>query len=277
MLGTPVVVVFLSIPVANPAREVPFNLTTVAALPTEVTSPVRLAFVVTVAALPQILSAVAVPVRLVAVIDDGVPPAQFNTTGAPAVPTLIARAVPTPVPSPVIEPTAGVTVVLLAAVIRPFALTVKVPAAVADPKDPTLALTVARVRAFVLLAEPSKLEPALVASPVIVPIVLGVARAVAVQAFPDTDVWSPVFVQLRVPVAQSAIVIPLFWMSLPVVESYRAIALSVELAGHTTSPVPPAVAAIVTVPALPVPPVVRVILEPSMSCTLHPLAESVTV
>lgn len=40
---------------------------------------------------------------------------------------------------------------------------------------------------------------------------------------------------------------------------------------------PPPVEAIVTVPALPVPPVVRVILEPSMSCTLPPLAERVTV
>lgn len=36
-------------------------------------------------------------------------------------------------------------------------------------------------------------------------------------------------------------------------------------------------AAIVRVPALPVPPVVRVILAPSMSCTLPQLAESVTV
>lgn len=51
------------------------------------------------------------------------------------------------------------------------------------------------VRAFVLLAEPSKLEPALVTSPVAVPIVRGVARAVAVQALPETLVWSPVFAQ----------------------------------------------------------------------------------
>jgi hypothetical protein len=42
-------------------------------------------------------------------------------------------------------------------------------------------------------------------------------------------------------------------------------------------PPPPPVAAIVTVPALPLHPVVRVILDPSMSCTLPPLAESVTV
>lgn len=182
MLGTPVVVVFFRIPVANPAREVPFNLTTVAALPTDVTSPVRLAFVVTFPAVnPE-----AVPVMLVPVRDEGVPPAPLNKTGAPAVPTLIASAAPTPVPSPVIEPTAGVTVVLLAAVISPFALTVKVQAAVALPKEPTFALTVARVIAFVLLAEPSKELPALVASQVTVPIVLAVCRAVAVQALPDT-------------------------------------------------------------------------------------------
>lgn len=40
---------------------------------------------------------------------------------------------------------------------------------------------------------------------------------------------------------------------------------------------PPPVEAIVTVPALPVPHVVRVIPVHSMSCTLPPLAESVTV
>jgi hypothetical protein len=165
----------------------------------------------------------------------------------------------------------------LAAVMRPFPLTVKEGIEVEEPKEPTLALTVARVVALVLLAVPSKEEPALVISPVSVPIVLAVCSAVAVQALPDTEVWSHVFVQLRVPVAQSAIVIPLFCMSFPVVVSNRAMALSVALAGHTTSPVPPAVAAIVTVPALPVPHVVRVILEPSMSCTLPPVAERVTV
>lgn len=74
----------------------------------------------------------------------------------------------------------------------------------------------------------------------------------------------------------SAIVAALFCKSLPVVESKRAIALSVELAGHTTSPEPP-LAAIVTVPALPVPPVVSVTPVPSMSWTLPPVAESVTV
>lgn len=115
-----------------------------------------------------------------------------------------------------------------AAVTSPLALTVMF----AFVKEPTLEFTVARVRAFALFAEPSNEEPALVPSPVIVPIVLPVARAVAVQALPETLVWSHVFVPLKVPVAQSAIVIPLFCMILPVVESKRAIALSVEEAGQ---------------------------------------------
>ncbi len=50
---------------------------------------------------------------------------------------------------------------------------------------------------FVLLPVPSKLEPALVTSPVRVPIVRAVCRAVAVQALPVTLVWSHVFVPER--------------------------------------------------------------------------------
>lgn len=52
--------------------------------------------------------------------------------------------------------------------------------------------------------------------------------------------------------------------------------LSTGVPTLVTSPEPPE-AAIVTVPALHVPPVVNVIFDPSMSCTLPPLAESVTV
>lgn len=47
-----------------------------------------------------------------------------------------------------------------------------------------------------MLAVPSNEEPALVTSPVAVPIVLAVCRAVAVQALPVTLVWSPVLVPL---------------------------------------------------------------------------------
>ena len=94
------------------------------------------------------------PLALVSVSPEGVPPAPLSRTGAPAEPVLIARAVAMPVPRPVILPTAGVIVVELAAVIRPLALTVKVGAAVAEPNDPTFALTVARVKTVEPLASP---------------------------------------------------------------------------------------------------------------------------
>lgn len=153
-----------------------------------------------------------------------------------------------------------------------------------------------------LFAEPLKLEPALVTSPVAVPIVLEFCKVVAVPALPDTVVWSPVLFPLTVVVPAtarvgveepdiatvlyfhavispvvSAIVTAEFWIILPVVPSKRATALSVEEPGQVTSQEPLAVEAIVTVPALPVPPVVKVILAPSMSWTLPPLAERVTV
>lgn len=60
-----------------------------------------------------------------------------------------------------------------------------------------------------------------------------------------------------IPVSQTITVE--FWSSFQVVASKRAIALSVELAGQTTSPVPPPVLAIVTIQSALVPVVVRVI------------------
>lgn len=67
-------------------------------------------------------------------------------------------------------------------------------------------------------------------------------------------VWSPVFVPEELPeklvadiLPLSSIVTLLFCISFPVVESKRAIALSVAEAGHTTSPVPLAVLLIVIV------------------------------
>lgn len=66
-------------------------------------------------------------------------------------------------------------------------------------------------------------------------------------------------------------------MSFPVVVSYLAIALSVALAGHTTSPDHPPVLAIVTMPSALVPVVVSVIPVHSTNCTLPPVAERVTV
>lgn len=78
----------------------------------------------------------------------------------------------------------------------PFPFTVAERDCVAEPNEPTLEFTVARVYAFVLFAVPSNEEPALVTSPVAVPIVRAVCRAVAVQALPVTLVWSHVFVPL---------------------------------------------------------------------------------
>lgn len=69
----------------------------------------------------------------------------------------------------------------------------------------------------------------------------------------------------------------LFCISLPVVESNLAIALSVAEAGQTTSPDQPHVLAIVTIPSALVPVVVRVIPDHSTNLILHPVAESVAV
>jgi hypothetical protein len=73
------------------------------------------------------------PVAFVNVSELGVPSDPPLTVNAPALPVLIAKAVATPVPKPVIDPTAGVTVVFPAAVSCPCALTVNVPTCVADP------------------------------------------------------------------------------------------------------------------------------------------------
>ena len=56
------------------------------------------------------------PVALVSVPELGVPNPPPLTTNAPADSVLTASAVATPVPKPVIDPTAGVTVVLPASV-----------------------------------------------------------------------------------------------------------------------------------------------------------------
>jgi hypothetical protein len=54
----------------------------------------------------------------------------------------------------VIDPTAGVTVTLDAAVTKPFALTVIWEVCVAEPNDPTLLLTVASVSTVEPVASP---------------------------------------------------------------------------------------------------------------------------
>jgi hypothetical protein len=78
----------------------------------------------------------AVPVKLVTVPLLGVPRTPPFTTNDPADPTATPNAVATLAPRPVIEPTAGVTVVLPARVSCPWALTEKVPTWVAEPYEP---------------------------------------------------------------------------------------------------------------------------------------------
>jgi hypothetical protein len=90
----------------------------------------------------------------------------------------VANQVATPVPSPVIDPTAGVMVTLLAAVISPFPFTVNVPVWVALPKLPTFEFTVANVPAAVTFAEPLKEGEVYAKSPVIA-IVLPVVNVAA--------------------------------------------------------------------------------------------------
>ena len=96
-------------------------------------------------------------------------------------------------------PSAGVTNVGLVALAIP-----PVPVEVAPPRVSTIAPTVVssrtvRAAAVIVAVSGTPVEavvlPALVTSPVAVPIVRGVARAVAVQALPETLVWSPVFAQ----------------------------------------------------------------------------------
>jgi hypothetical protein len=114
---------------------VPVCEATAVALPVEVIGPVRFAFVVTV---PDVSEA-AVPLALVSVMLDGVPPAPLNRTGAPAEPTLTARAVATPVPRPVIPPTATALAVaarVAVAALPPIFNAVAVPVRfVATPDD----------------------------------------------------------------------------------------------------------------------------------------------
>ena len=93
------------------------------------------------------------PVALVKVPDDGVPSAPPLMTGDPAVPTLVASAVATPVPKPVTLLTAGAHVAADIAVVRPLALLVTVTQDVALPKVPTLLLTVASVSTPVFAIE----------------------------------------------------------------------------------------------------------------------------
>jgi hypothetical protein len=168
------------------------------AFPVDVTIPVKLALVVTVAALPVIL-----------------PVIGLVTVRFASVPTDVKLDAVTPAAKvePVKVPAGAITALPEAAVINPFPFTVKVGIDVDEPNEPTLAFTVAKVVAFVLFPVPSKELPALVTSPVKVPIVLAVCKAVAVPALPVIVVWSPVLVPDRLladaaPVTVNAPLIP---------------------------------------------------------------------
>jgi len=72
-----------------------------------------------------------------------------------------------------------------------------------------------------------------------------VSNCAFVPVIPTIEVWSPVLLPeeepeklVAVKLPESSIVAQEFCKSFPVVRSYRAIALSVEEAGQTTSPVP---------------------------------------
>lgn len=133
---------------------------------------------------PDNTAAAGTPVTLVIVPDDGVPNAPPFVTKAPEVPTFTARAVATPVPNPVTDPIAGVTVVFDAAVTSPLAFTVTTLACVADPKVPTFELTAARVEAF-----PTEVtSPVRLAFVVTVPAVSPAAVPVRLVAIPDAGV-----------------------------------------------------------------------------------------
>jgi hypothetical protein len=111
----------------------------------------------------------------------------------------------------VIELSAGVTVVDPAAVTRPLAFTVKVPAAVALPYDPTFELTVASVPPAVTFTLPSKFPLDHATSPVIA-MVRAVCSAVAVPALPVMVVWSPVLLPLTLtapaPIVRTEVLAP---------------------------------------------------------------------
>ena len=111
---------------------------------------------------------------LVTVVATPVPPANVSVS----VPR-VTESVPVP---PAILNDVDIAAVVTP-VTRPLALTVTTGIAVADPKVPTLLLTVANVPAAVMLPDPSNDGLVYVRSPVIA-IVLAAANLVAVSALP---------------------------------------------------------------------------------------------
>jgi hypothetical protein len=80
-------------------------------------------------------------------------PNELYVANPPGVLTVLESAVPTPVPRPVIPASGAATAEVLAAVIKPLALIVKLGIVELDPNDPTLVLTVASVATKLLVGE----------------------------------------------------------------------------------------------------------------------------
>jgi len=110
------------------------------------------------------------------------PPSTEATVTAPAV---TKKSVALKLAKPCTELVAVGIALVLAAVIKPLPLTVKLGTLVELPKLPVFELTVARVPAAVTLPLPSKLGLVYARSPVIA-IVREVASAVAVEALPTS-------------------------------------------------------------------------------------------
>ena len=175
MVGTPVTVVFFKIPVANPDKDVPFIFTTVAALPLEVTSPVRFALVVTVDAFPPILKAVAVPVILVPTKADGVPKLGVVKTGLVNV-LLVNVSVPVNVAN---VPDTGKVTAVFAVVVNAV---LKAPEVVKlPPKVIVLPVLATPVPPFAPIKIPPKVTAPLVAEAGVKPVVLPLKEVTPVE------------------------------------------------------------------------------------------------
>ena len=76
-------VVFFKIPVDNPAKEVPFIFTTVDVLPTEVTSPVKLALVAFAVLTAEVTNSVVANLVLLSVAVWVIPVVPVGNVGVP--------------------------------------------------------------------------------------------------------------------------------------------------------------------------------------------------
>ena len=141
-------VVNTGIAVDDPTDPEPLlTVANVVALPALVTSPVRFAFVVTVAAFPPIFNAVAVPVKFVATPLDGVPNAGVTSVGlfdkttfpvpvgvfSPSTPALLYSKLPEVPPVIVVVPGAIDDATPPDELITPFEIVMVVPSGLTHP------------------------------------------------------------------------------------------------------------------------------------------------